>query len=143
ALKQVLGELEAGAVRRIAFAVPSGCSWPLPLYELALLSAARAEERGFDAQITLVTPEREPLALFGREASRLVGDLLRERGVGFVGATAGFRVLSDGLLITFSGSIAAERFVAAPQLRGTRISGVPASWWGFVPTDLYGRVEGL
>ena len=143
ALRQVLGELQTGAVRRIVYAVPTGCSWPLPLYELALLSAKRADERALDAEITLVSPEPAPLALFGREASRLVGNLLGERGVCFIGATAGFRVLSDGLLITFSGSIAADRFVAAPQLRGTRIAGVPASWWGFVPTDIYGRVEGL
>jgi sulfide:quinone oxidoreductase len=139
----MLTELQAAAMRRIVFVVPTGCSWPLPLYELALMSATRAQEQGLDAEIMLVTPESEPLALFGREASRLVADLLRERGVRFSGTTAGFRVLSDGLLITFAGSIAAERFVAAPALRGRRITGVPASWWGFVPTDVWGRVEGL
>ncbi|MGN6170724.1 MAG: NAD(P)/FAD-dependent oxidoreductase [Solirubrobacteraceae bacterium] len=143
ALRQLVAELETGAVRRIAFVVPTGCSWPLPLYEFALLSATRAEQRGVDAEITLVTPEPEPLALFGRQASGLVRDLLSERGVRFIGATAGFRVLRAGLLITFSGSIAAERFVAAPQLQSTRIAGVPGSWWGFVPTDICGRVEGL
>ena len=143
AFRRMLAELEAGAVHRIVFAVPTGCAWPLPVYELALLAATRAHEQGLDAEVTLVSPEPEPLALFGREASRLVASVLVERGVRFIGATAGFRVLRDGLLVTFSGSIAAERFVAAPQLRGRRIAGVPASWWGFVPTDLFGRVEGL
>lgn len=143
ALRRMLAELEAGAVRRVVFAVPTGCSWPLPLYELALLSATRAQEQGVDTEITLVTPEPQPLALFGKQASGLVRDLLRERGVRLIGATAGFRVLKDGLLLTFAGSIAAERFVAAPQLQGTRIPGVPASWWGFVPTNICGRVEGL
>jgi sulfide:quinone oxidoreductase len=141
--RKMQAELETGAVRRVVFAVPSGCSWPLPLYELALLSATHADEEGLDAEITLVTAEPEPLALFGSEASRLVRDLLSERGVRFIGATAGFRVLRDGLLITFAGSIAAECVVAAPQLRGRRIPGVPASWWGFVPTDLCGRVQDL
>jgi sulfide:quinone oxidoreductase len=143
AFREVLAELEAGVVRRMAFVVPAGCSWSLPLYELALLSATRAEEQGLDAEIMVVTPEPEPLALFGRQAARLVRDLLDERGVRFIGATAGFRVLETGLLLTFAGSIAAERFVAVPELRGMRITGVPASWWGFVPTDLCGRVEGL
>lgn len=143
ALRQLLAQLEAGAVRRIVFAVPTGCSWPLPLYELALLAATCAKEQGLDAEITLVTPEPQPLALFGKQASGLVRGLLSERGVRFIAATAGFRVLRAGLLLTFAGSIAAERFVAAPQLRGRRISGVPASWWGFVPTDICGRVEGL
>ena len=141
--RRMLAELEAGVVRRMVFAVPAGCSWPLPVYELALLSAARAEERGLDAEVMLVTPEQEPLALFGRQASRLVRDLMGERGVRFIGSTAGFRALRDGLLISFAGSIAAERFVAAPELRGRRIAGVPASWWGFVPTDVCGRAEGL
>ena len=99
----------------------------MPLYELVLLSAARADEQGLDAEITLVTPEPQPLALFGSQASALVTDLLRERGVRFIGATAGFRVLKDGLLLTFSGSIVADRFVAVPALRGRRIAGVPAS----------------
>lgn len=142
-LRNLLAELEAGVVRRVAFVVPTGCSWPLPLYELALLSATRAREQGLDAEITLVTAEGEPLSLFGQQASALVRGLLRERGVRFIGSTAGFRVLRDGSLITFAGSIAAERFVAAPQLRGERISGVPASLWGFVPIDVCGRVEDL
>lgn len=142
-LRQMLVELEAGVVRRVAFVIPTGCSWPLPLYELGLLSATRADEKGLDAEIMLVTPEPEPLALFGRQASRLVRGLLAERGVRFIGATAGFRALRDGLLLTFAGSIAADRSVAAPQLRGQRIAGVPASWWGFLPTDVCGRVQGL
>lgn len=142
-LRHMLAELEAGVVHRMVFAVPTGCSWPLPLYELALLAATRVVDLGLGAEIMLVSPEPEPLALFGTQGSRLVRDLLRERGVRFIGATAGFRVSRDGLLITFSGSIAADRFVAAPELRGTRIAGVPASWWGFVPTDICGRVESL
>ena len=35
----LLSDLERGVVRRVAFAVPGGVSWPLPLYELALLTA--------------------------------------------------------------------------------------------------------
>jgi sulfide:quinone oxidoreductase len=35
----LLGELEAGSVRRLVFAVPWGAVWALPLYELALMTA--------------------------------------------------------------------------------------------------------
>ena len=39
--------------------------------------------------------------------------------------------------------IEADRVITAAQLRVRRIPGIPASWWGFVPTDMAGRVEGL
>ena len=72
-------------MRRIVFALPTGVVWPLPLYELALLSARHARERGVAIESTLVTPEREPLALFGTETSAVVRGLLEEHGVRFVG----------------------------------------------------------
>ena len=40
AFRHVLDELESGAAARVAFAVPGGVVWPLPLYELALMTAA-------------------------------------------------------------------------------------------------------
>src|SRR4051794_24256148 len=41
AYARLLGALEAGTVERLAFAVPRGVAWTLPLYELALMTAAR------------------------------------------------------------------------------------------------------
>ncbi len=143
-IRRVLAEIEAGAVRRVVFAVPSGCSWPLPIYELALLTAARADELGVEPEVSIVSPEREPLELFGSSAARLVRALLEERGLRFLGAIAAAGVRGDGGLIRqFGGPIPADRVVAAPELRGRRITGVPASWWGFVHTDMFGRVEGI
>jgi sulfide:quinone oxidoreductase len=143
-LKRLLAEVEAGVLRRVAFAVPSGCSRPLPLYELALLLAKHAQERGLEIEVSILSPEPEPLGLFGAEASRLVADLLAARGVRFVGATVAAGVSRDGSLATASdGAIEADRVVAVPELRGQRITGVPANRWGFVPTDTSGRVEGL
>ena len=55
-LRGLLRELDKGRVGSLVFAVPSGASWPLPLYELALLCAAHARERGTDVEITLVSP---------------------------------------------------------------------------------------
>ena len=39
-IQQLLAELEARVVHRVAFAVPAGAVWSLPAYELALMSAA-------------------------------------------------------------------------------------------------------
>ena len=44
--RTVLRELDERQITRVAFAVPAGASWPLPLYELALLTAAHVAERG-------------------------------------------------------------------------------------------------
>ncbi len=143
-VRGLLSEIAAGAVRRVVFAVPSGCSWPLPMYELALLASGRARESGVEVEVSLVSSEREPLALFGTSASRLVKELLEESSVRFIGSAAATGVRRDGaLLLQSDGAVGADRVVSAPELRGRRITGVPARWWGFVPTDAYGRVEGL
>src|SRR5204863_9422724 len=72
----LIQDLEDGYVKRIAFVVPPGASWPLPLYELALMTADRAYEACAEVELTLVTPEDSALALFGADASRDVTDLL-------------------------------------------------------------------
>jgi sulfide:quinone oxidoreductase len=43
---QAIREVLATQPRSIAFAAPAGSSWPLPLYELAVLSAAELRSRG-------------------------------------------------------------------------------------------------
>ena len=68
--------------RRIAFVVPPGVTWALPIYELALMTQRRALELGLDdVRITVVTPEETPLAIFGPAASEAVSALLLARGV--------------------------------------------------------------
>ena len=49
---------------------PANAVWPLPAYELAILTAgeARAMARD-DLEITVLTPEAAPLSLFGPQAS--------------------------------------------------------------------------
>jgi sulfide:quinone oxidoreductase len=143
-VRRILAEIATGAVRRLVYAVPSGCTWPLPMYELALLSSARARELGVEVEVSLVSSEREPLALFGSAASYLVKELLDESGVRFIAGAGATGVRRDGALTLQSdGAVGADRVVSAPELRGRRITGIPARWWGFVPTDAHGRVEGL
>lgn len=141
--RRLLDELETGAARRVAFVVPTGCSWPLPIYELAMLSATRVAQHGLATEILLISPEQRPLGIFGADASSLVAGLLAERGVRLIGdAAAGIQ--RGGALLLQSGSVVeVERVVAAPQLRGPYITGVPANRWGFVPTDAFGQVDGV
>ena len=144
AFQRLLEQAKSGMVRRLLFAVPSGCSWPLPLYELALLSATHARERHIALDVTIVTPEPEPLAVFGTTAASLVAALLNDVDVRFVPQTSVIGVRRDGAVITATGPlIRADQVVAVPQLTAQRITGVPGTWWGFVPTDSSGRVEGL
>jgi sulfide:quinone oxidoreductase len=140
--RAVLRELEEGHVRHVAFAVPPGASWPLPLYELALMTAAHLAERDVSGtRISLVTPEDAPLALFGADASRSVSALLAERGIEVHPAhhASEFR---NGLLTLVPGEqLAVDRVVSLPRLTGPRLAGLPADREGFIPVDLHARVR--
>ena len=143
AFRGLLGELGPGGVERLAFAVPSGTVWALPLYELALMTSTYAAARGLDVRITLVTPEDAPLGLFGQRASNAIRALLDERGIA-VRTGAYPTLVEDGRLVVTPGEpVAADRVVTLPVLEGPRLPGVPHDAGGFIPTDPYGRVEGL
>jgi len=139
----LLRDLEQGYVRRLAFVVPPGPGWPLPAYELALMTA----RMGFDAQttpqITLITCEPAPLAVFGREASAAVAGELQAAGVGWHGGT--FADVEKGLVVVHPGArrIEADRVVALPRLAGRAPAGVPTDGDGFIRVDAHCRVRGL
>lgn len=143
-IERLLAELEAEEVRRVAFVVPAGAVWSLPAYELALMTAAWLAGRSIGGvQVTLVTPEDEPLHLFGQEASAAVRALLDERGVA-VHTRAYAAEARDGKLLLLGGSvIAADRVIALPRLQGPRIGGVPQTFEGFIAVDVNGRVTGV
>jgi sulfide:quinone oxidoreductase len=144
AFRGVLEELRTGAVHRLAFAVPSGGSWPLGLYELALLTAAQVRDQGLsDVELTLVTPEARPLEIFGRRASEAVGQLLDDAGVKLrVGSHP--RRFENGLLSVDGGEpIACERAISLPAPEVAPIPGLPQQRGGFVAVDRFGGVLGV
>ena len=61
----------------MAFVVPHGVTWSLPLYEIALMTQRRAVERGVDVKIAVITPESAPLVVFGPPRARPSSELLR------------------------------------------------------------------
>jgi sulfide:quinone oxidoreductase len=143
AFSQILEEAMSGAVGSIAFAVPSGVTWPLPLYELTIQAATQLEEGGLRTRIFFLTPEESPLAVFGREASAVVAELLSDRGVELREQVHVER-FEKGLLHLVPGApLTAERVVALPRLHGIAVAGVPHDGSGFVHVDAFGRVDGL
>jgi sulfide:quinone oxidoreductase len=144
ALATLLEQATAGHVRRLAFVMPAGVSWPLPLYELALQTGAYVSDHGTRGiELVIVTPEEHPLAIFGREASAAIAELLELRGIQLELGTVAF-AWQDGVLeVAGDRSIDADAAVALPQLVGPAVPGLPHDGGGFVPTDLEGRVVGL
>jgi sulfide:quinone oxidoreductase len=144
ALETLLEQALRGEVRRLAFALPGGVAWPLPLYELALLTWSYLADRGaMGREFTLLTPEEAPLALFGSAASDAVAELLEIRGIDLRLRTSPVSFAAGELHLAPKGRITADRVVALPRLEGIRLAGVPHDAHGFVRTDPYGRVPGL
>ncbi len=143
-IRMLLEEMVTGQVGRVAFVVPWGAVWSLPIYELALITAAYLGERELDhVELALVTPEDEPLQLFGRAGSEAVRELLEERGIAVQTGACPVEFVDGELRLVPEGTVAADRVVALPRLRGTRIDGLPQTVEGFIPVDAHGQVHGL
>jgi sulfide:quinone oxidoreductase len=128
-LRGLIERAAAGLVRRIAFMVPGGVAWPLPAYELALLTEAELRGSSNRPHLHVVTPEPEPLGLFGVPASERVRKALAARGIGLHPPDALRRIGADAV-------------VALPRVVGPRLRGLPSTPDGFVPVDAFGLVDG-
>ena len=124
------------------FAVPAGTTWPLPGYELALMTASHTAGLQSPPKLGIVTLEATPLALFGRDPSEAVASLLEDNGIEFHGATHPVAYRDGALSVVPQGTLATDRVVALPQLRGNAPAGLPTNSDGFVPVDRHGRVRG-
>jgi sulfide:quinone oxidoreductase len=142
AMHGLIQDVEGGYSKRISFVVPTGVTWPLPLYELALLTAERAADLCLDVALTIVTPEDRPLGIFGPQAGAEVDRVLQEAGISVITGTD-VRDVDHGKVRGVSGDVIAdaERVVALPRLAGPRIHGVPHHADGFLPVDEHGQVR--
>jgi sulfide:quinone oxidoreductase len=140
ALREILDDLVAGTARSVAFALGSGHEWPVPIYELALLTADHLREQGSRARVTLVTPEERPLALFGPAAEATIAPMLSTLGIVLRCCAMPAQVRRGELLLAGGGSICADRVITLPSLSGPWIPGLPADARGFIPVDAHGRV---
>ncbi|MBA2347230.1 MAG: FAD-dependent oxidoreductase [Solirubrobacterales bacterium] len=142
ALGRLLDELEQGHGRSLAFVVPPGATWTLPLYELALMTAEELRTLGRDVELHLVTPEAAPMEVFGAPASAELAALLTAAGIRLhpgVEVTVGpdrSVGLADGK------RLGVDRVVALPTLVGPHLRGIPHDPDGFIEVDPAGRVPG-
>jgi sulfide:quinone oxidoreductase len=143
-LHGLIQDVESGDVHSVVFVVPAGRTWLLPPYELALMTARRAYDAQTRVHITIVTPEDEPLAVFGKGASTGVRALLDEAGIELI-PTASVQMPSAGQVAGGDDDLPlrADRVVAMPELHGPTVRGLPAGAHGMVPIDPYCRVRGL
>jgi len=137
--RSIVAELDSGHVSSLAFVLPNWPVWPLPLYELALLTAHRAERRGIDAELTFVTAEPRPLEAFGEAAGDAIEQLLAEAGIALLAGEQA-AVPGPGRLELDNRGLTADRIVTLPRAIGPAVSGLPAGNGSFMPIDEYCRV---
>ena len=140
---EVVERLRGSTPRRVVFVAPAGTTWALPLYVLALQTAAAVRESAARAEITVVTSEPAPLAAFGAEASAAMGRLLEEQGIVLLTYAAADRFADGRLRLGIHDSLEADCVIALPRLLGRRVRGLPSDALGFVPVDELTRVRGL
>jgi sulfide:quinone oxidoreductase len=141
--RAVLDELVNREVRHVAFALPPGASWPLPLYELALMTAAHVADHHLpDVQLSLVTPESAPLEVFGQAASEAVRELLDERGISLHLSRYPSALEGGRLAVVPGDALSADRVVSLPRLMGPQLAGLDWDSNGFIPVDTNGLVRG-
>jgi sulfide:quinone oxidoreductase len=138
----IVQDVEAGYLRRIAFVLPSGATWPLPLYELALMLAERGFSMGATLELHFVTPEKTPLGLFGADASHEVATLLAEAGIVLHTATEA-EVLAPERLSLGDTTLDVDRIITLPRLEGPELPGLPVDGEGFLLIDAHARVQGV
>jgi sulfide:quinone oxidoreductase len=136
---EAFAALVAADEGRLAFAVPGGVAWPLPLYELALQTADAVP----GAELTLVTHEDEPLGVFGAAASAAVRELLERRGIVLRTRTYPVSFEHGALALAPESRIAADAVVALPRLTGTPVPGLPHDADGFIPADPSGHIRDI
>ncbi|HEX4806778.1 MAG TPA: FAD-dependent oxidoreductase [Conexibacter sp.] len=135
-----------GRAEQLLFAVPAGVRWPLPLYELAVMTARRfALHAGAPAaRIAIATPERAPLELFGGRASGHLLEYLERLGIAFLPGARVTRIRPGEVHLAPAGRTRrADRVITVPVLRGPRIEGLPHDADGFIPIDAHGAVRGV
>jgi sulfide:quinone oxidoreductase len=142
AVRAALDAMQPGDRGTIAFAVPFGAFWTLPLYELAILAAAHLRSRGAGARVVMTSPEAVPLEAFGPAASTAVADLLDDRGIEFVARARAIAADAGDLELDDGRRIEAGAVITLPDLVGRRVPGLRQDGAGFIAVDDHGRVPG-
>lgn len=146
----LLRDIEEGYSKRLAIVVPPGAVWPLPAYELALMTGWDVDSMGQrDVDIVVYTHEARPLQVFGEEAAAALADDLAEVRVR---VECDMRVVAvdDGHLVAEPRErdgrepidLRGQVVVALARAVGRPPGGLPTDEGGFVRIDRFGAVPG-
>jgi sulfide:quinone oxidoreductase len=138
----VVAGVEHRHVRSVAFVVPEGPVYPLPVYELALLTASAARAAGVAPRLSIVTPEPIALAAFGTGVGVTVSGVLAAAGIRVYTSASAYAPGAHELLVQPHGvELSVDRIVTMPRIIGPNIDGL-RSTAGFIPIDSRCTVPG-
>ncbi len=144
AFRALLERFVSGSDQRLCLVSPAGVSWTLPLYELALLTASHLADVGvIGAELSVATPEADPLAVFGPAAGRMLRGLLADRGIALRTGVQAQRIEHGQLHFDSGAALEVDRVLALPELEGPALPGLPCDASGFISVDEHSRVAGL
>ena len=142
-VEQAIARVFANPQLRLAFVAPAGARWLLPLYELALLSAAALREGGVaEPDVVVATPEHAPLEALGPAAGEAVRAELDRAGVDLITSAAAVGAFDGAVRLESGALVDADLAIALPELVGPRIAGLPHDDEGYLPVDEHLRVVG-
>ena len=145
-LHGILADLEEGYLKRARVHRSAGAvGWTLPLYELALLTAADAWSMGIDdAQLVARHPGGAAARdVRARARARPSRGCSPQRGIEFVGGSRASVRRGEIVLVPGGRRLSFQRAFALPSHRGPGLPGLPCDDRGFLPMDLHGRVTGV
>jgi sulfide:quinone oxidoreductase len=143
ALRGLVQDVEEGYVQDVAFVAPANAGWPLPLYELALMTAHRAYDMNVEVDISIVSAEGTPLGMFGAGISDELARRLDEAQISFHGSVCA-ELQHGQLTLSPSGErLRPGRVVALPYLAGPLLRGIETDAHGFIPVSEHGEVHGV
>lgn len=144
ALRRLVGEIRDGSLSRLALIIPHRTTWPLPLYEVALMAAEVARAHDLPLELTLATAEHAPLEVFGDSAADAMAELLADSGIELITAARCAVPSRHRVLVTGpdgTRELEVDGVAALPELFGPHVRGVPSAADGFIPIDRFCRVD--
>jgi sulfide:quinone oxidoreductase len=141
----LLHKLREGGIDKVAFVKPAGASWPLPLYDLVLMTATdcAAHERP-GVELSLVTQRKSRSRSLESPPAPPSARSWTSSGWLCTRATTACHARPDGWRFSPGDQVlAVDRIVTQPRLVGPSLRGIPSARDGFIQTDPHGRLAGV